>query len=52
MRLKKEEIEAIERTLERGDRVELIPGKETIKIIRIRRQSLTVETNQNKRPHP
>ena len=40
MKLQKEAIEAIEKASTRGERVELIPGKDGVKIVRVRREEL------------
>lgn len=40
MKLQKEAIEAIEKAITRGERVELIPGKDGVKIVRVRREEL------------
>lgn len=38
--LSKEEIKAIEATLDKGDRVELIPVKDGIRVMRVKRETL------------
>lgn len=40
MRLTKEQIAAIEETLQKGDRVELVPAKEGCRIFRVKRSDL------------
>lgn len=40
MKLSDREIKAIERTLEKGDRVELIPVKDGVKIVRVKREEV------------
>lgn len=45
IKLSWEEISKIERTVSRGDRVEIIPVRDGIKILRIRREEI-----QEKRP--
>ena len=45
IKLSLEEISKIERTVSRGDRVEIIPVRDGIKILRIRREEI-----QEKRP--
>ena len=40
MKLQKEAIEAIEKSITRVERVELIPGKDGVKIVRVRREEL------------
>ena len=44
MKLKQMEVEAIESVLDKGDRVELIPGpQETVKIIHIKRSQINLK---------
>ena len=38
-----EDISAIEKALDRGERVELIPVREGVKILRIRREELKIK---------
>jgi hypothetical protein len=40
VRLERPQIEAIERTLTHGERVELIPVKEGVKVVRVRRDEI------------
>lgn len=49
MLLRREMLEAIEKALQRGERVELIPCENGVKIIRIRREELK---QGNIAPHP
>ena len=39
----KKSVEIIEKVLEKGDRVELIPAKNGIKVIRIKRETIATE---------
>lgn len=51
MKLKQMEVEAIESVLDKGDRVELIPGpQETVKIIHIKRSQINLKKQNNKSP--
>ena len=36
-------VEAIEQALARGERVELIPGKDGVKVVRVRREEMKTE---------
>lgn len=40
VRLSEKQLDAIERTLANGDRVELIPVKDGVKIVRVRREEV------------
>ena len=44
--LDKNQLEIIEKTLERGDRIELIPVKFGVKIIRVRREEIRPTKNK------
>lgn len=41
-------VKAIEQVLERGDRVEVIPTKDGLRVIRIRRETVAQETKEVK----
>ena len=42
VKLERPQIEAIERTLTHGERVELIPVKDGVKVVRVRRETIGV----------
>lgn len=44
----KKTVEMIEKLLEKGDRVELIPAKNGIKVIHIKRETIATEDNKKK----
>ena len=46
MKLTDEQIKAIERTLDKGERVELIPTKDAIKVLRVRRNAIKIEKSR------
>ena len=48
MRLSRETVEAVEKALKRGERVELIPVKDGVKIVRVRLEELKIKYE----PHP
>ena len=44
-RLTQEQIEAIERVVNRGDRVEIVPVRDGLKIMKVRRETIKKEYN-------
>lgn len=50
IRLTAEEIAAMECALNRGERLELVPLKDGVKMYRIRREQLKAEVNKAPRP--
>lgn len=43
VKLEQSEIAAIERTLAKGERVELIPVKDGVKVVRVKRETIQVK---------
>ena len=53
-RLTAAQVAAVEAALSRGERVELIPGKDETRVIRVRREAIRLSPGgkENKMPHP
>lgn len=54
IRLTAAQVAAVEAALSRGERVELLPGKNEIRVMRVRREAIRLNPGgkENKTPHP